>query len=82
VDVRTFGIDLAKNVFQVHGVDANGKLWSPANCDGGNYLPFIEQLKPCLIGMEACGGAHHFAREIAKHGPEVKLMSRASYGLT
>jgi len=38
-------------------------------------MPFIAQLKPCLVEMEACGGAHHFAREIAKHGHDVKLMS-------
>jgi transposase len=75
VNVRTLGIDLAKNVFQVHGVDANGKLVVARRLRRRQLLPFIAQLKPCLVGMEACGGAHHFAREITKHGHEVKLMS-------
>jgi transposase len=75
VDVRTLGIDLAKNVFQVHGVDANGKVVVARRLRRRQLLPFIAQLKPCLVGMEACGGAHHFAREITKHGHEVKLMS-------
>jgi transposase len=75
VDVRTLGIDLAKNVFRVHGVDGNGKLVVARQLRRRQLMPFIAQLKPCLVGMEACGGAHHFAREIAKYGHEVKLMS-------
>ena len=75
MNVRTLGIDLAKNVFRVHGVDENGKILVARQLRRGQLLPFIAQLKPCLVGMEARGGAHHFAREIAKHGHEVRLMS-------
>jgi transposase len=75
VNIRTLGIDLAKNVFRVHGVDANGKILVARQLRRRQLLPFIAQLKPCLVVMEACGGAHHFAREIARHGHEVKLMS-------
>ena len=75
VNVRTLGIDLAKNVFRVHGVDENGKILIARQLRRRQLLPFIAQLKPCLVGMEACGGAHYFAREIAKHGHEVRLMS-------
>jgi transposase len=72
VNVRTLGIDWAKNVFRVYGV---GKILVARQLRRRQLLPFIAQLEPCLVGMEACGGAHHFAREIAKHGHEVKLMS-------
>jgi transposase len=75
VNVRTLGIDLAKNVFRLHEVDANGKIMVARQLRRRRLLPFIAQLKHCLVGMEACGGAHHFAREIAKHGHEVRLMS-------
>jgi transposase len=71
VNVRTRGIDLAKNVFRVHGVDVNGKIVVLRQLRRRQLLPFMAQLKPCLVGMEACGGAHHFAREIAKQGHEV-----------
>jgi transposase len=67
---------LAKNVFQVHGVDANDKIVVARQLRRRQLLPFIAQLKPCLVKMEACGGTHHFEREITKHGYEVKLMSR------
>ena len=75
VNVRTLGIDLAKSVFRVHGVDENGKILIARQLRRRQLLPFIVELKPCLVGMEACGGAHHFAREIVKHGHEVRLMS-------
>src|SRR5262245_20616282 len=75
VDIRTLGIDLAKNLFRIHGVDATGKTVGQRKLRRRQLLPFIAQLPSCLVGMEACGGAHYWAREIAKLGHEVKLMS-------
>jgi len=69
------GIDLARNVFRIHGVDAKGKTVVARQLPRLQLLPFMVQLQPCLVGMEACGGAHHWAREIAKLGHEVILMS-------
>jgi transposase len=73
--VRTLGIDLAKNVFLVHGVDSQGKTVVRRELRRRQVVPFMRQLQPCLVGMEACGGAHYWAREIAKLGHEVRLMS-------
>jgi transposase len=72
----TIGIDLAKNVFAVHGVDDNGKaaLVKP-KVSRDQLLPLIAQLPPCLIGMEACTGAHHWARLFRQHGHTVRLMA-------
>jgi transposase len=75
METRTPGIDLAKNLFRVHGVDAAGKTVVRRQLRRGQLLPFIAQLPTCLAGTEACGGAHYWAREIAKLGHEVKLMS-------
>lgn len=74
--IITVGIDLAKNVFAVHGVDDNGKpaLVKP-KVSREHLLPLIAQLPPCLIGMEACSGAHHWARQFRRHGHTVKLMA-------
>jgi transposase len=75
MNVRTLGIDLAKNLFRVHGVDAKGVTVVAWSLRRRQLLPFLAQLAPCLVGMEACCGAHHWAREIAKLGHEAKLMS-------
>ena len=74
--IVTIGIDLAKNVFAVHGVDATGKavLVRPSVARA-KLLELIASLPPCLIGMEACSGAHHWAREFAKFGHTVRLMA-------
>jgi transposase len=74
--IVTVGIDLAKNVFAVHGVDATGKpaLVRPSVARG-KLLELIAALPPCLIGMEACSGAHHWARLFAAHGHTVRLMA-------
>ena len=74
--IVTVGIDLAKNVFAVHGVDAAGKpaLVRPSVARS-NLLELIATLPPCLIGMEACSGAHHWAREFEKLGHTVRLMA-------
>ena len=72
--VTTIGLDLAKNVFQVHGVDAEGNVCVARQLRRKEVLAFFAKLPPCLIGMEACGSAHYWAREIAKLGHTVKLM--------
>ncbi|CQH15629.1 transposase [Yersinia enterocolitica] len=60
--VSTLGIDLAKNVFQLHGVGCNGQTVLKKKLTRDKFLPFLMQLEPCLIGMEACASSHHFAR--------------------
>jgi transposase len=65
MDIRTLGIDLAKNVFQVHDVDGKGRTVVQRQFRRRQLLPFIAQLQPCLVAMEACGSAHYWAREIA-----------------
>ena len=74
--IVTLGIDLAKNVFALHGVDDTGKpaLLRPS-VPRGKLLELIASLPPCLIGMEACSGAHHWARLFAAHGHTVRLMA-------
>ena len=74
--IVTLGIDLAKNVFALHGVDATGKpaLVRPSVARG-KLLELVAALPPCLIGMEACSGAHHWARLFATHGHTVRLIA-------
>jgi transposase len=69
-----FGIDLAKTVFQVHGVDASGQVVVQRQLKRGQLLKFFAARPAALIGMEACGSAHHWARELAELGHQVKLM--------
>lgn len=73
----TIGFDLAKNVFQVHGVDHTGKPLLRRRLRRVGVLPFFESLPPCLVGMEACGSAHFWARELARLGHEVRLIPPA-----
>jgi transposase len=75
MNIITVGIDLAKNVFAVHGVNDSGKaaLVKP-KVARADLLPLVSQLPPCLIGMEACSGAHHWARLFRQYGHTVKLM--------
>lgn len=72
--VSVVGLDLAKSVFQVHGVDAQGEAVLRRKLSRGQLLKLFEKLPPCLVGMEACASAHHWARELAALGHEVKLM--------
>ncbi len=74
MQVITIGIDLAKSVFQVHGVDANDKVVFNKPLRRSQILPFFAKLAPCLIGMEACASAHYWARELKKLGHDVRLM--------
>jgi len=74
MQISTIGIDIAKNVFQVHGVDAAGKPALKKQLRRGQILEFFGKLPPCLIGMEACATSHHWARELRKLGHDVRLM--------
>jgi transposase len=73
--VTTVGIDLAKNVLQVHGVDERGKPVVRKQLKRDQVAGFFANLPPCLIGMEACGSAHHWARKLQSFGHTVKLMA-------
>lgn len=73
--ITTVGIDLAKNVFQVHGIDEHGKPGLKKQLKRAQVLPFFANLPACLIGMEACGSAHYWARKLAELGHTVKLMA-------
>ena len=75
MNISTLGIDLAKTVFQVHGVDAEERVVVRKRLSRNKLLTFIAQLEPCLIGLEACGSAHYWAREMSKFGHDVRLMS-------
>ena len=73
-EITTVGLDLAKSWFQVHGADAQGRPLLRKKLARGKLLAFFAGLPPCLIGMEACGSAHHWARELIKLGHEVRLI--------
>src|SRR4051794_7886189 len=73
-DVRVIGLDIAKSVFQVHGVDAAGATVLRKRLTRSRLLPFFEKLPPCLVGIEACATSHFWARELMKLGHDVKLM--------
>jgi transposase len=72
--ITTIGLDLAKSVFQVHGVDAKGAVAVRKTLRRSQVLSFFSKLPPCLVGMEACGTSYYWAREIARFGHEVRLM--------
>jgi len=74
MNVITIGIDLAKSVFQVHGVDAEGTVTVRKKLRRAEVLKFFEGLPPCLVGMEACATAHYWAREIGTLGHDARLM--------
>jgi transposase len=73
-EITTIGLDLAKNIFQVHGVDATGTAVVTKRLRRSQVIGFFAGLPPCLIGMEACATAHHWARELAALGHAVRLM--------
>src|SRR5579871_121510 len=72
--IATIGLDLAKHWFQVHGVDEHGQAVVRRKLRRGEVLSYFRSLAPCLVGMEACATAHHWARELAALGHEVRLM--------
>lgn len=73
--ITTVGIDLAKNVFQVHGIDEHGKAVLKKQLRRDQMAAFFVNLPPCLIGIEACGSAHHWGRKLASMGHMVKLIA-------
>ena len=76
-EIITVGHDLAKNVFQAHGADAAGRAVLRKKLRRDQVLAFFSQLEPCIVAMEACGGAHFWGREIGKLGHEVRLIPPA-----
>lgn len=77
MQITTIGLDLAKHVFQAHGMDESGTAVIRKRLRRAEVLPFFAGLDPCLVGMEACATAHHWARELMKLGHTVKLMPPA-----
>jgi len=75
--VERIGLDIAKQSFQVHGVDAQGKVVIRKQLSRSKVLAYFAHLPPCLVGLEACGGAHYWARELGKLGHEVRLLAVA-----
>ena len=76
-NVSTVGLDLAKNVFQLHGVDVEGNAVLRKRLRRSQMLDYFEGLPPCRVGMEACGGAHYWGRELTRLGHEVRLIPPA-----
>lgn len=77
MEITTIGLDLAKNVFQVHGINGAGEVVVRKALRRAQMIRFFEHLEPCLVGIEACGTSHYWAREIGKLGHEVRLMPPA-----
>ena len=75
--VTTIGLDIAKSVFQVHGIDAIGKVVIRRQLKRRYVLAFFEKLAPCLVGIEACASSHHWSRELQALGHTVRLMPPA-----
>jgi transposase len=75
MEITTIGLDLAKNVFQVHGVNERGKAVLRKQLKRDQVAPFFANLPPCLIGIEACASAHHWARKLQALGHTVRLMA-------
>lgn len=78
MEVTTVGLDLGKDVFQVHGITANGTVVFNRSIRHRPLLKFFETLPKCLVGIEACGSAHHWARELIVLGHDVRLMPAVS----
>jgi len=75
--ITTIGLDIAKSVFQVHGIDAGGQVVIRRQLKRRYVLAFFEKLSPCLVGIEACASSHHWSREIGALGHTVRLMPPA-----
>lgn len=73
--IKAIGLDLAKSVFQVHGVDEQGKPVLRRALKRAQMLEFFVRLEPCLVGMEACASAHYWARQLSAHGHEIRLIA-------
>jgi transposase len=77
MQVSTIGLDIAKNVFQVHGIDGEGRAVLCRKVRRDRLVKLFESIEPCLIGMEACATAHHWARQLTALGHQIKLMPPA-----
>jgi len=77
VEISTIGLDIAKSVFQVHGVDGSGSVVVRRQLRRGEVLKFFSGLSPCVVGMEACGSGHYWARQVAALGHQVRLLPPA-----
>jgi transposase len=77
MQITTIGLDLAKHWFQVHGVDADGRVVVRRRLWRSGVIAYFRSLEPCLVGIEACATAHHWARELTALGHTVKLMPPA-----
>src|ERR1700675_827493 len=75
--ITTIGLDIAKSVFQAHGVDATGQLVIRRQLKRRNVLAFFQKLSPCLVGIEACDSSLHWSRELQGLGPKVRLIPPA-----
>ena len=75
--ITTIGLDIAKSVFQVHGVDADGQVVIRRQLKRRYVLAFFQKLPPCLVGIEACASSHHWSRELQALGHTVRLMPPA-----
>ena len=75
--ISTIGLDIAKSVFQVHGVDAAGQVVVRRQLKRRHVLSFFQKLPPCLVGIEACASSHHWSRELQAFGHTVRLMPPA-----
>lgn len=75
MNISVLGIDIAKNVFQLHGMDEQRKVVLKKKISRAKLVEFMAQLPSCLIGMEACGGSHYWSRKFSAMGHTVKLMS-------
>src|SRR5471032_3363153 len=73
--IATIGLDLAKTLFQVHGVDSQGHIVVRKQLRRADVLPFFAKLEPCVVGMEACGSSHYWGRELTKLGHTVRLIA-------
>src|SRR3954468_13631847 len=74
MQITTVGLDIAKNLFQVHGADAQGRVLLKRKLARGKVLEFFATLPACLVGLEACSAAHYWARELTRLGHQVRLM--------
>lgn len=74
MQITTIGLDIAKNVFQLHGIDAAGRVLLRRKVRRDQLLALLADFDPCLIGIEACATAHHWARQLEALGHEVRLM--------
>jgi transposase len=77
MEITTIGLDLAKNVFQIHAISSSGEVVVRRALRRAQMIPFFSRLAPCLVGMEACGTSHHWARELTGLGHEVRMMPPA-----